>query len=139
MLLLALFACSKTEIGVTPTLLDWGEVDFHPEVPETGHEPLQISIVNTSEEDADVVISGFPDERFQLNVALLSVEDPPTLPTLAPLATHVITVGVRAYEEGERDTLVEGSFTLGADGMKEPVTVAWKYVPVRNIPIDTGN
>ncbi len=138
MLLLALFACAKTEIGVTPTLLDWGEVDFHAEMGESGYEPLPVSIVNTGDEPADIAIIGFPDDRLQLNVALLAGEDPPVLPTLAPFDTHVVTIGVKSYELTELTTLVEGSFTLSSDGMKDPVVVSWQYVPVRNQPVDTG-
>jgi hypothetical protein len=137
-LLLALLACSKTEIGVTPQFLDWGEVDFQQEMGTSGYEPQTMIITNTGEKDVDIQLVGFPSDRLLLGVAQLASDDPPTLPTLPPTASHQFTIGVQSYELGEQTTLVEGSFDVTAEGVKEPITVNWQYVPIRDLVEDSG-
>lgn len=138
LLLVPLAACGpKGELTVTPTDIAWGEIDFQQELPATGYAPQNIALVNQGDDDLVVTVRAFDDERLLLG-ALLDAEDPPTLTPIPPLQTVVITVGVKAYLEGERDTLVEGSFEFASDDLKEPVPVTWSFTPIRVIGGDTG-
>lgn len=136
MILLALLAC-RGEIEVTPTRIAWDEIDFMEPRPDLGYLPQQVTVENTGRRDLELVIAGFDADHLLLGAHLVD-EDPPTLPALAPGSAHVLTVAVWAYLDGERDTRVEGSFRVTADGLGEDGVVEWSFVPVRNIPVDTG-
>lgn len=138
-LLVAMAACGpKGELTVSPADIDWGEVDFQQELPAAGYDAQNIALVNQGEDELVVTVRAFDDERLLLG-ALLESEEPPTLTPIPAGQTVVVTVGVKGYAEGERDTLVEGSFEFASEDLKDPVTVTWSFTPIRVIGGDTGN
>lgn len=136
-LLLLLAGCGGSGLSVEPTRLDWGEIDFQAVRPETGYAPLEVTITNTTKGPLDVTIQDLDTTRLFLG-AFLQSEDPPTLPSIGEGSYALITLGVWDYQDGERDTIVEGRFRIAAEGAGDPIEVPWSFKPVREIPVDTG-
>lgn len=135
-LLLLLVGCGGGEaFEVRPSSLDFGEVDFQQSVPAEGYNALELELVNNSKRGLDLSFPDFPEDRLVLS-ALFSSDSPPTLAELAPGESHVVQIGVLAYELGERDTVVETALRVSASG--ESVRVAASYTPVRLIDGDSG-
>lgn len=126
-----------SKLVIDPTRLDFGEVDFQQERPQTGYAPFELTIQNPTKHDVDVRIEDFDDTRLFLG-AFLASSDPPTLPPIAGGSYAVITVAVWDYADGERDTIVEGRFQIAADKAGDPIDVPWSFKPVRIIGPDTG-
>ena len=131
---LSVAGCAPTAIEVTPTSLDFGEVDFQQEVPAGGFNPQAVTITNTGETVVAPSVTGFDDTRLVLD-GLFESTDPPTVFPLDPGASVTVQVAVVGYDLGERDTTVNGQFRVSADGA-EAVDVQWSFVPVRRF--DTG-
>lgn len=127
----ALLACGG-ELLVSPPSLDFGTVDVQGELPDTGYGALQLTINNATGKPQDLSLHGFDTERFVLGALTVS-DSPPTLDTLDDGNQLVITVGVRSYETGERDTEVIGSFDIDGADLSEAITVDWTYTPTRNL------
>jgi hypothetical protein len=134
-----LLGCSGDRLFVAPTVLDWGEVDFHQEQPPEGYSAQTLLIRNERAGSVEVLLDDFDDLRLVLGAPNLTSDDPPRLPPLRSGDSHVLTVGVGGYEPGERDTLVSGAFTVTTDNQRHAVGVQWSFVPIRNIPVDTGD
>lgn len=131
-------ACGKApSVAADPTSIDWGPLDFQQELPAEGYDPRDLTVRNTGEQPIDVVVSDFDTERLVLS-AVLAVDDPPTLPTLLPGSSTVVSVGVIGYAPGERDTEVTGAFSFTAAGIDSPATVTWSFTPIRDLS-DTGD
>jgi hypothetical protein len=128
--------CGHGDVLVSPTSLDFGEVDFQTDIPEAGYGAIDVSITNVGKKDLDLTIRGFDATR--LVIGGFFPETPYVMDTLPSGAATTISVGVLSYEPGERDTLVEGSFDVTADNLKDPVTVTWSFTPIRNIGGDTS-
>lgn len=135
--LLLLAGCGSAQISVEPTRLDWAEIDFQVERPATGYAPFEVSITNNTKGPLDVTVQDLDTERLFLG-AFLQTEEPPTLPPIAAGSYALITIGVWDYQDGERDTIVEGRFRIGGDDVRDPVEVPWSFKPIRNILVDTG-
>ena len=129
--ILALVACGG-DLIVSPPRLDFGTVDVQGELPDTGYGSLQLTLDNQTGSDQDLSLQGFDTERFVLGALTVS-DNPPTLDTLDDGNQLVITVGVRSYETGERDTEVLGSFDIDGPDLSDPITVDWTYTPTRNL------
>ncbi len=139
MVLLALMmplACSRGDLVTTPSSLPFGEIDFLQDKPTSGYSPLEVELRNEGAKALDIYVTGLDSERLLLG-AQLQLDDPPILRTLESGQDTIITLAIWDYEDGERDTQVSGSFSLRADGLKEPVNIDWSYTPVRNF-VDTG-
>jgi hypothetical protein len=121
----------------TPSQLDWGEIDFQQDMPDEGYDAVDFTVSNDGKADLDIVLRGFDTTRLRLGAPLLVRADPPTLPTLSPGQSMVMRLGVYAYADGDRDTLVSGSFELEAAGIKDPTSVPWSFTPIRIIDTDT--
>ena len=137
--LLLLSACSGGEITLEPPRLAWGEVDFQEDLPEEGFLPQEVQLRNTGSRPLDIRLGEVDEVHLKVG-AFFATENPPTLPTLDPGSTHVVTVAVWGYdmEGGERDTEVTGTLRFLADGLSEPAALEWSFTPVRDIVIDTG-
>jgi hypothetical protein len=134
--LLLLWGCGHAELAVAPVQVDFGNVDFQQDIPPEGLSAQDVVISNISDKAVDVVIASFPEDRLVLGGFF--PDAPYTFPRLDAGATTTITLGVKHYDEGERDTLVEGSFTLEAKQLKDPVVIGFSYTPVRIIGGDSG-
>ncbi|TVQ91319.1 MAG: hypothetical protein EA397_09665 [Deltaproteobacteria bacterium] len=130
LLTLLLVGCGSGELAVSPAALDFGEVDFHQERPDEGYDALEVVLRNDGSRPLDLSIRSFDSERLQLGARF---EEEPSLPRLEPGSQQVITVGVWAYRPGEWDQLVEGSFRIHGDQLRDPVAVPWSFTPVRNM------
>lgn len=137
--LLLLAACGSPDgsIAVAPDALDWGKVDFQADLPAEGYDARSVEVTNTGDAPIDVEINGFDTDHLVLG-AILALDAPPTLPTLEPGSTQLLTVGVGGYLDGERDTVVEGSFLLDSPDLAAPVEVTWAFEPYRDLDDDTG-
>ena len=129
-----LVGCARPVFQVSPTSLEFGEVDFQQEVPVSGFNPQSVTITNTGETVVAPAVTGFDDTRLVLD-GLFESTDPPTVFPLDPGASITVQVAVVSYALGERDTAVNGQFRMSADDA-EPVEVDWTFVPVRRF--DTG-
>lgn len=127
---LCLIACGSAELAVSPSSLDWGEVDFQEERPGDGYAPFDVVLRNDGSRPLDLSVRSFDSDRLLLSARF---EEEPRLPRLEPGQQHVITVGVWAYLPGEWDTLVEGEFRVTGDQLRDPVIVPWSFTPVRNM------
>jgi len=139
--LLALFllGCSGDRLYVSPTVMEWGEVDFQQEQPPEGYDAQILLIRNDRGGSLVVLLEDFDGLRLVLGAPDLTSGDPPRLPALRAGESHVLTVGVGGYEPGERDTLVSGEFTVTTENQRHAAEVQWSFTPVRNIPVDTGD
>ncbi len=122
---------------VDPTAIDWGQVDFQAALPDDGYDARSIEVRNDGDKPIDVELVGFDTERLILG-ALLATEDPPTIPTLEPGDSQLLTVGVGDYADGERDTVVTGNFSFTSADLEAPIEVSWIFEPIRDISDDTG-
>ncbi|MBW2255221.1 MAG: hypothetical protein JRI25_11555 [Deltaproteobacteria bacterium] len=138
LLALLLLGCSGDRLYVAPTVMEWGEVDFQQEQPPEGYSAQTLLIRNERAGSVEVLIEDF-DDRLVLDAPNLTSGDPPRLPPLRSGASHVLTVGVGGYEPGERDTLVSGEFTVITENRRHAAGVRWSFIPIRNIPVDTGD
>lgn len=126
-------ACASGTLDVTPTSLEFGEVDFMEDVPSAGLNPIDLLLENAGEgELTNVTLSGVDAERFEVTGIVDS--------TLDEGQALQLTVGVAGYdiEGGELTTEVTGNFFVNADELSESVAIPWSYTPVRNIEDDTA-
>ncbi len=141
MLLLFAMACSKGDIGVSPAVVDWGEVDFHNAEPpdcdpdQGGCDPRTAAITNNGEGDVSLIADGFDSDH--ICVQGFASDSPIDLGSLGPGATYNLVLSVCAYGPGERDGTLTGDIVFELDGAKEDTAVvSWSFIPVRNIPVD---
>jgi hypothetical protein len=121
MLLLAL-ACAPETVSFTvdPQPLDFGVVDFPPEMPDGGYAQAQVSVTNSGEAvgsltfpapDPEIFcIAGFPEENF-----------PVELGEVKPGSTYLLNVGLCGYPPGEAGEPLSVGFDLETSG--EPAVV----------------
>ena len=141
MLLLFAMACGKGDISVSPSLIDWGQVDFHNADPpecdsdQGGCDPRTAAITNHGEGEVSLLADSFDSDH--ICVQGFAAGAPIDLGTLGPGATYNLVLAVCAYGPGERDTPLTGDIVFGLDGAREDTAVvSWSFIPVRNIPID---
>ena len=135
-ILLCLAACAgEAPLQITPTTLDFGDVDFQPATPSEGYAAQTLSFENTTGRRLTVSFPDFPSDRLTLT-ALFSEPQPPTLSPLDPGESQAVVIGVSSYELGERDTLVQTRVLLRTSRGDQVVPVS--YTPIRIIPEDTG-
>ena len=132
MLLVALLGCGREPVTftLTPELLDFGPVDFPPEMPEGGYAPLQLTVQNTGETDGALTlpepdplvfcIAGFTTQEFPIDVGAVNAG-----------STYVFTVGLCGYTPGTAETVVSTSFDIDTDGDPATLTVPVTFIPHR--------
>lgn len=131
--LVLLVACGG-ELTVEPVELDWGTVDFNAPLPDSGHEPLDLLLINSGSGSLTVVVTDFDDDRLTIT-GQLDDDDPITV-VLDPDETSALNVGVSGYEAGELDQEVTGTLTLAAKRLSDDIIVPWSYTPQREAPSD---
>ncbi len=131
-LCLLLSACASGVLSVDPNPLEFGEVDFNQDLPSEGYNAQPIYLQNDGDKELELTITGVDDKRVLLTGQFES-ESPFTLRAIGPGEYHNLTLGVIGYdvEGGERDTLVEGSFTIDAPTLKDPKKLTWSFTPIR--------
>ncbi len=135
--LLLLVACGGDPLVVTPTNIQWGEVDFQEDMPVDGYDAQQVILQNTGNKELQFRVTGFDESHLQLGAIWQDAGSYTLLPT-AGGSSNVLSVGVIDYELGELTTEVSGSFSITADGLRDPVVVSWAFTPVRKFSGDTG-
>ncbi len=138
----ATILCACADPGalvISPNPLNFDEVDFNLPMPDEGYHLTEVFLQNETKEELVITIDNLDTDHLLLGAALVG-ETPPTLSPLAPGSYQNITLSVWNYdiEAGERDTLVNGSISFTADGMKDPAMLEWSFTPVRKWAEDTG-
>jgi hypothetical protein len=138
--LAVLAGCGSDPLIVTPTFVDFGEVDFQQARPDTGYNQQTINLQNSGKRDLDLQVAGIDETRVFVGAFWLS-EDEHTLPTIQGGSYTDLTLSVWDYdhEAGELTTTITGSIQVEGKALSDPIEIDWSYVPVRNIPVDTGN
>ena len=127
---------SEGELTALPSSLNWGEVDFHSEMPEGGYGAQDLSLANTGEGDLELELSGFD---FDLLCLQGFTESPASLGRLGPGQTYSLVVGVCNYvPENGMGNQLDGTITVTHTGEGGELAVPWSFTPVRLIGEDTG-
>jgi hypothetical protein len=143
-LALLLFGCAKGDIALAPGTLDWGEVDFHNADPaecdgdNLGCDPRIVSIVNNGDGEATITAEAFDGDH--LCASGFPSGGPIEVGVLPAGASYDLELSVCGYGPGERNQDVTGEIRFSLDDSSESsVTLAWSFVPIRNISgDDTG-
>ena len=127
----------RGSLQVEPLSIDFGEVDFQQEMPDGGYDPRVITLSNRGEQDLDVWLPGYDQERLCLE-GFTAAEGVIELPTLSPGSPYLLTLSVCGYLSGERDLEVEGALRFLNDGEEPAVDLEYRFIPVRELGEDTG-
>ena len=134
MILFSLLTGCGPEMGaiyVTPTNIDWGEIDFVESTPPEGYMAVALLVTNTDRPTITVDITDFDSEHLVLGAVFDDGVNPSF--TLDTLEQVVLTVGVGDYADGERDTIIEGAFKLTSDQLVSPTTIQWSFTPILDL------
>ena len=130
--------CGKDagQLGVFPSALDYGEVDFLDEMPEEGYASTELRLTNSGEVPLALTLATL-DLDHLCAPGFGSV--PADLVELEPEESYSLFIGVCAYsaEGGERDSEVRGQIVIESDDLDGPVSVPWSFTPVLGLG-DTG-
>ena len=130
--------CSKDagQLGVFPSALDYGAVDFLEEMPEEGYASTELRLTNNGEVPFTLTLATFDFDHL---CAPGFASAPTELVDLEPDESYSLFVGVCAYsaEGGERDSEVSGEIVFESDDLDAPVAVPWSFTPVLGLG-DTG-
>lgn len=128
-----LLACSPEmgNIKVAPTNIEWGDIDFVESVPPDGYMAVALSITNTDRPPVTIEIEGLDTNHLVLGAVFDDGVNP--IFTLETLEQAVLTIGVGNYDDGERDTLIEGSFKLTSEQLLTPTTITWSFTPILDL------
>ena len=133
-ILLSLLLGCGPEMGavyVTPTNIDWGDIDFVEDAPPEGYMSVAIVVTNTQRPTLTIDIVDFDYDHLVLGAVFDDGVNPSF--TLETLEQAVITVGVGDYLDGERDTQIEGSFKFTSEQLLEPSTIQWSFKPILDL------
>ncbi len=131
-LILAALACGPepVEFTLAPEILEFGTIDFPPEMPDGGYADLQLTVTNTGETDGTLTlpepdpeifcIAGFTTQAFPVDVGAVN-----------PGSAYVFTVGLCGYPPGNAGTEVSTSFDILTDGDPATLTVPVTFTPNR--------
>jgi hypothetical protein len=128
-LLFTAVGCASAEVAVTPESLDFGAVDFNLPMPVDGYNAIDVRVENVGSKPVDLRLRGVDEDRLLVSARF---EDPPRLPILQADQHLVLTVGVIGYTPGELTSVVEGSFRLASDQLRDPIVIGFSYAPERN-------
>lgn len=126
------WACAEPadQVGVDPTEVDLGEVEFSAEVPDGGFASVDLVFTNlTEEEDLRLTLPGYDGDR--LCIEGFDAGESREMTTMGPGSTYVLTVGVCAYLMGEQTTLVETGISVETSLRPSSITVPIRFTPVR--------
>jgi hypothetical protein len=127
-----LAACSSGTLTVSPNPVEFGEIDFNQDKPDSGYNVQEIFLQNEGETALELTIYNVDDTRVLLTGQFLTT-NPLTLMSIEPGQYHTLNLGIMGYnvEAGERDTLVEGSIMIDAPNLKEAEALSWSFTPIR--------
>jgi hypothetical protein len=134
MILFSLLTACGPEMGginVTLTNIEWGDIDFIETTPPEGYMAVALVVTNTQRPSITVEITDFDYEHLILGAVFDDGVNPSF--TLSTLEQAVITVGVGDYADGERDTLIEGSFKLTSEQLVEASIIQWSFKPILDL------
>ena len=134
MILFSLLAACGPEMGaiyVSPTNIDWGDIDFVETTPPEGYKSVAIVVTNTQRPTVTIDIANFDYDHLILGAVFDDGVNPSF--TLETLEQAVITVGVGDYADGERDTQIEGAFKFTSNQLLEASTINWSFTPTLDL------
>ncbi len=132
MFLLALSACGPEPVtfSFSPAVLEFGDVDFPPEMPDDGYAVEVLSITNTGETTGELTLPEPDPEVFCIG-GFSEATYPADLGEVRPGSTYVLNVGLCGYPPSMQDQLVETRFEVRTDGDPAVLTVEVTFTPNR--------
>jgi len=137
-LMACLTACGGGDLLISPTAFPLGEVNVQEDRPPAGYSARDLVLTNQTGRNLDIELLDVDSTRIFIAAPFFASDDPPTLPSLAPEETVVLTVGAWDYELGELTTELSGSFRIEANGV-DSVSIPWSFTPVRERVEDTAS
>lgn len=129
--LLTLACVQETvEFAFEPAVLDFGRVNFPPEMPDDGYAQLQLTVTNTGETDGHLTLPE-PDAEIFCIEGFTTQEFPADVGEVNPGSAYVFTVGLCGYPPGTADSLVETALEITTDGLPETLTAPVTFTPNR--------
>lgn len=140
-LLPLLAACAGKEgvLTLEPAFIDWGEVNFHENMPLEGYDQRDVKLTNNGEADLNVSIPGYDREHL----CMIGFEDQDgliELPPLSPGSYYELWLTVCNYdpEAGEMGSTFDGRIQLVNDGDDPVEMLEYTFTLVRDQDGDTG-
>lgn len=132
MLFALLAACGPEPVVFTlsPETLDYGVVDFPPEMPGDAYATQQLSVTNTGETDGVLELPE-PDPDIFCIAGFTTQDFPAPVGTVGPGSTYVFNVGLCGYPPGDAGSEVTETFDIWTDGDPDTITVTVKFTPNR--------
>ena len=126
-------ACNSELLDSSVTEINFGDIDFAEEMPEGGYERRTVEVENISKKTLEISIPNFDFEHLCL---LRFTENPVEIGELSPNSTYKLEISVCDYivENGERDSLVEGSVQI--ESGENRLEIPWSFTPRLNIEVD---
>lgn len=128
--MLFLLACVESvEISVVPAILDLGDVDITPDLPDEGY---YAGGVVTLQNDGDNTVSLQLPEYDTTSLCIqgfLTQEFPVPMADLEPGQTFAITVGICGYPPGSDGQPTSAPFDVWTGGDPDTVVVPVAFVP----------
>ena len=140
--LLSLACANELSVGVTPSEVDFGTVDFRDwpsDMPVEGYDSTPVTVTNEGEKP--IILTMERADHDRLCVLGISAEMLPyEFPELDPGQSILVQLGVCAYlaEEGDRDTLIADEVILRSDKPAGQVSIPWSFTPTVIQGGDTG-
>lgn len=125
-----LFACAETvDIEVVPEILDLGEVDILPDMPDDGYYASGIvRLKNDGETTVSLQLPEYDTTSLCIQ-GFLTQEFPVPMTELEPGQRFAITVGICGYPAGQDGQPTSASFDVWTGGDPDTVEVAVTFVP----------
>lgn len=137
-MIMLLIACSNGEISVSPSTLDFGEVDFNAEPMDCDGEdggcaPTTVTIRNEGEDTLTVTGTGWDPDYLCIEGFESETLDLGTLPAGAAFDLVIAVCG----KDPGYGTLISGDLRFTPDS-GDAVTLPWSFTPIRDLGDDTG-
>lgn len=118
------------EFAFDPAVLEFGTVNFPPEMPDDAYAQLQVTVTNTGETDGHLTLPEPDPEIFCID-GFTTQEFPADVGEVNPGSAYVFTVGLCGYPPGTADSVVESGVDITTDGVPETLTVPVTFTPNR--------
>ncbi|MSQ02234.1 MAG: hypothetical protein EXR71_10145 [Myxococcales bacterium] len=113
-----------------PATLEYGIVDFPPEMPDDGYAQMMLSITNAGETAGNLTLPE-PDLDIFCIAGFVKENYPAELGEVRPGSTYLLDVGLCGYPPSMQDLLVETGFEVQTDGDPASLDVAVAFTPNR--------
>lgn len=132
MLLLLALACGPEPVtfAFDPASLDFGVVDFPPEMPDAGYAQQVLTITNTGETAGNLTLPE-PDPEIFCIEGFSEANYPADLGEVRPGSSYLLKVGLCGYPPGKQDQLVETSIEIRTDGDPAVLVADVTFTPNR--------